>query len=129
MNYADAVVVLDHYYFDEGHYGVGFIGNVGYDSNICGIIDCAYEDYNSMAPELQNVKSAGVAYHELSHVFNARHTDVGMDIYNNATIKYGFDDGISACYKDALPEVVEREQSYCCVNRVRNRYDNRKVLF
>ena len=72
---SDAVVVAD-YYGDSSHgTHAGLAGSNFYD---VALYDCYFEDNGEIVPEYHDVGSAGVAHHELSHMFTAGHADASI---------------------------------------------------
>lgn len=74
-NYA-AIIVVDDWGQDDDSLGCAPIGGAGYDGiNKTAIID-ARDDRNGTLPSyLENVRSEGIAAHELGHLYNAVHSD------------------------------------------------------
>lgn len=78
-SFYDAIVVLDYW----GGYGLGYssaIGGAGHYNDKVSLVDMKEEDSGNLPGFFSEVKSEGIAFHEVGHLYCARHTDCRLRI-------------------------------------------------
>lgn len=126
---ADMILVID--YFGGGDYpGVSTDwGNAGKDyrnNEITATVDTWWEDNNELDPVSANVRSEGIAFHEVLHQFDMYHSDCSA-LQRSRWDRYSIDcppDGNPECSDAGDPFYQGFETSDCSTSTVRNHIDN-----
>lgn len=123
---SDAVVLADHYGKGKHDNHGKTKGQAG--SNILNVAmyDTYYEDENELFPTYEGVGTEGVAYHELSHLFQAFHSDATTNSSwfspTEASILYSPAED-PECSVEGSPDAVERFHSACGRSAIRGFID------
>lgn len=122
-NITDTLLVLDYYGLDENTYGWGYVGTAGQNRYNTGLVDMWWEDNDELPGLLSGVKSSGVAYHEMCHVFGSEHpAGVANRASGDVSLMYSWDG--TDCFDYGTAQDIVRWQTNCSIDSVRNHIDN-----
>jgi hypothetical protein len=126
--WADVFVVADHYGFDsDDTYGIAYTNNAGSDSYITALVDLSYEDNGELPPAYSQVKSEGLAFHELCHVYSGDHKKGDTQSDGDASLMWDWNS--VNCSDDGDGSLKKRYLSSCNVQEIRDYYDNNRSKF
>ncbi len=121
MNWADGFVVADHYGFDDNTYGWSYgagAGAAGGNYGITALVDCSWEDHSDLPPAYNDVKSEGLAFHEMLHLFSGNHTKANTESNGDASVMWDWND--VDCTDSGPGSLKEGYVSSCNQNRIHN---------
>lgn len=127
-DWADSFVVADHYGLDSNDtYGIAYVANAGQDNNITAMADLSYEDNGNLPPAYSEVKSEGLAFHEMCHVYDGYHKDGDIQSDGDASLMWDWND--VDCSDSGTGDLKRRYLSTCNRDRIRYYYDQNSSSF
>lgn len=118
---SDTIVGID-YFTSSNVYGYSpEIGGAGDSTDITVGVNSYFEDTNNLDYYIQNVKTEGICYHELCHMWDAKHKRASIDSLDQMSLIYS-PANKAECIESSGTDQTIKWQSDCCKERVQEYY-------
>lgn len=120
----DVLLMATYWGGEDGIYGNACVGCAG-GYRKSAMVDTFYEYNNMMTSTFDNIKTEGVAWHEVGHTFCAWHADSGAYSDCDATLMHNPNDSADCFnYCSSDPDLIIRDVSSCTKEVMRCFIDN-----